>query len=268
MFDDFGNPTGLFGIARDITERKRLEQVLTEAKDKAEDSNRLITAFLNNISHEIRTPMNAIVGFSDFLKAPELPVEKRIEYIDIISNNCYQLLDIINDIVITASLASGQIKLNISNFNINNICRNLYSQFEPKAKLKDITLNYDCPFDDSNADIRTDEIKLTHILSSLINNAIKFTLKGNIHFGYIVRDDKLEFYIEDTGIGISPEKQELIFERFRQAERSIAYEFGGTGLGLTISKGYVELLGGKIWLSSDLGKGSTFFFTIPFTKSM
>jgi len=268
MFDDFGNPTGLFGIARDITERKHLEQVLIEAKEKAEDSNRLITAFLNNISHEIRTPMNAIVGFSDFLKSPELPVEKRIEYIDIISNNCYQLLDIINDIVITASLASGQVKLNISNFNINDICKTLYSQFEPKAKLKNITLNFDCSFDDLNADIRSDVIKLTHILSSLINNAIKFTIKGNIRFGYILRDDKLEFYIEDTGIGISPGKQELIFERFRQAERSTAYEFGGTGLGLTISKGYVELLGGKIWLSSDLGKGSTFFFTIPYTKSV
>jgi PAS domain S-box-containing protein len=268
MYDDFGNATGLFGIARDITERKNLEYVLTEAKEKAEDSNRLKTAFLNNISHEIRTPMNAIIGFSDFLKTPELPIDKRIEYIDIISTNCYQLLDIINDIVITASLASGQVKLNISRFNINIICENLYSQFEPKAQLKNIVLDYVCPFNDSDAYIRSDEIKLTHILSCLINNAVKFTKQGNINFGYTLKGDELEFYIEDTGIGISPEKQELIFERFRQAERSTAYEFGGTGLGLTISKGYVELLGGKIWLSSNIGKGSKFFFTIPYTKTI
>lgn len=267
MFDNSGNPTGLFGISRDISEIKQMESFLTESIEKAEESNRLKTAFLNNISHEIRTPMNAIIGFSDFLKLPDLPDEKRDEYIDIISNNCYQLLDTINDIVITASLASGKVQLNVGKMDINTVFKSLYDQFEPKAGEKNISLTFKSFSDKKGAGIVADEIKLNEILAKLIDNGIKFTKQGKVNYGCRLKDNWLEFYVEDTGIGIPSEKQELIFERFRQAEKSTPYDFGGAGMGLTIAKGYTELMGGKIRLSSEIDKGSLFYFTVPYYES-
>ena len=264
MFDDYGQPSGLFGIARDITERKQMEFNLMKAKEKAEESDRLKTAFLHNISHEIRTPMNAIIGFSEFLKDPDISIEKRDNYTDIISKSSDQLLSIITDIVSIATLEAKQERINKCTINLNKALKTLQVQFEQKAKTKNLSLGLYCELNDDNAMIQADKTKLLQILSNLINNAIKFTKKGFVNFGYKISGSYLEFKIEDSGIGIPVDMQESIFERFRQAETTISDVYGGTGLGLSISKGYVELLGGKIWLKSKENEGSVFYFTIPY----
>ena len=266
MFDDYGQPSGLFGITRDITERKQMEYELMKAKEKAEESDRLKTAFLQNISHEIRTPMNAIIGFTEFLKDPYLPDDKRNEFSNIISKSSDQLLSIITDIVSIATLEAKQERISGSTVNLNNLLKVLHAQFEPKAKQKNVLLELTCGLDDDKAVIQTDNTKLIQILSNLINNAIKFTKQGHVHFGYKLAEGYLEFRIEDTGIGISPDIHELVFKRFQQAESTLSNVSGGMGLGLSISKGYVELLGGKIWVSSQPGKGSVFYFTIPYIQ--
>lgn len=287
MFDDNGKPAGLFGITRDITERKELEASLREAKEKAEESNRLKTAFLNNISHEIRTPMNAIVGFSEFLKLPDLELDKRIEYIDIVSNSCFQLLDIIDSIITSSSLVSGKVDTNIEKFSLPDLFNSLLSDYQESAQAKGLKLSFELDgdaggisesavgashkvmFHNKTNIIETDRNILREIFCHLLNNAIKFTKSGYVKFGSIaVTGDsgkegaKLIFFVSDTGIGIAQEHQKHIFDRFSQADSSIRYDFGGTGLGLSIAKGYTDLLGGKIWVESKPGKGSTFFFTV------
>ncbi|MDX9881316.1 MAG: ATP-binding protein [Prolixibacteraceae bacterium] len=267
MFDDYGNPSGLFGIARDITERKQMEENMRKAKEKAEESDRLKTAFLHNISHEIRTPMNAIVGFSELLSDPYLPVEKRSEFTNIISKSSKQLLSIISDIVSIATLEAKQEKITEDIVNLNEILITLHAQFELRAKQKNLLFGVNCGLDNENAIIRTDQTKLIQILSNLINNAIKFTQQGHVNFGYqLTAGNEVEFYVDDTGIGISPDMQEIIFQRFRQADSTISDIYGGTGLGLSISRGYVELLGGKIEVKSQPGQGSVFRFTIPYCQ--
>lgn len=266
MFDDYGNPSGLFGIARDITERKQMEENLMKAKQKAEESDRLKTAFLHNISHEIRTPMNAIIGFSEFLKNPELPVEKRNNFINIIGKSSEQLLSIITDLVSIATLETKQEKITKVTIQLKSLMTSLHAQFEPKAKEKNLSFNLSYELDDEKSAIQTDQTKLIQILSNLINNAIKFTKEGHVRFGCALKGNDLEFFVEDTGIGIPAEMYETIFQRFRQAEDTSSEFYGGTGLGLSISKGYVELLGGKIWLSSQPDKGSVFYFSIPYLQ--
>jgi PAS domain S-box-containing protein len=267
MFDEIGKPTGLFGISRDITERKHMEQSLIEAKEKAEESDRLKTAFLHNISHEIRTPMNAITGFSNFLKEPELATETRNHFIDIINLSCNQLLDIITDIVNIARLETGQEKVIVTDVHINALLKTLYTQFEANARSKNISLTYTYQLSDDKSVVQADQPKLTTILGNLISNALKFTRQGYVRFGYLIKGDNLEFYVEDTGIGIPSEMHDFIFDRFRKVESPISAKFNGTGLGLSISKGYVELLGGNIWLSSQPGRGSSFYFTLPYIQS-
>lgn len=255
-------------VITDITKRKQLELFLIEAKEKAEEGDQLKTAFLHNISHEIRTPMNAIIGFSSFLSEPDLELDKRSNFIEIINQNCNQLLDIITDIVNVATLEAGKDKINISEVNVNTILKTLCAQFEYSANLKKINLNCKTDLDDKEAVIQTDHTKFIEIISNLINNAIKFTKVGSVSFGYYLRDNYLEFYVKDTGIGIPTDMQKVIFERFRQVESKDSGEFGGTGLGLAISKGYVTLLGGKIWVLSQPGNGSTFYFDLPYTQKI
>lgn len=298
MFDDNGKPAGLFGITRDITERKELEASLREAKEKAEESNRLKTAFLNNISHEIRTPMNAIVGFSEFLKLPDLELDKRIEYIDIVSNSCFQLLDIIDSIITSSSLVSGKVDITREKFSLPDLFNSLHSDYQESATAKGLKLSFELDgdvgagaggtgagsdagrvvgggpgqkvmFHNNTNIIETDRNILREIFCHLLNNAIKFTKSGNVKFGSkaVTGDSdkkgaQLIFFVSDTGIGIAQEHQRHIFDRFSQADSTIRYDFGGTGLGLSIAKGYTDLLGGKIWVESKPGKGSTFFFTV------
>ena len=245
-------------------ERKKSVQDLKAALLKAEENDRLKTAFLHNISHEIRTPMNAIIGFSGFLNDPGIKQADMLEYTEIICNASHQLLSIIEDIINISTVEAGQETLRNKDINLNALLTNLNKQFQAKFKTSDIELRLSASLPDELSQITTDETKLMQILTNLLNNACKFTKKGLVSFGYELKAGNLEFYVEDTGIGIAQNMHTVIFERFRQADSSIAREFGGTGLGLSISKAYVELLGGKIWLTSTVGSGTTFRFSIPF----
>ena len=248
----------------DVTERILAEQELRKAKEKAEESDRLKTAFLQNMSHEIRTPMNAICGFSSFLGNPDLSMEKRNNFVSIIQNSSNQLLSIVTDILTISSLETKQEKANIDKVCINNIIVDLLSIFKQQAINKNISLYTIQPLSDKQSEVFTDRTKITQIFTNLLTNALKFTQKGFIEFGYNLKENQLEFYIKDSGIGIESQFHETIFERFRQADKSINKLYGGTGLGLAISKAFAELLGGKIWVQSELEKGSTFYFTIPY----
>ena len=267
LLNENNEPIGIEGSLRDITERKQMEIDLTNAKIKAEESDRLKTSFLQNISHEIRTPMNAIIGFSEILNDPDLPQEKCKHFTDIIIQNSYQLLSIINDIVSIASIEANQVNINTKKINLNNSLALLYDQFLTNANEKNIKLFYVPPTQIIDGWIVTDETKLIQILTNLLRNALKFTSEGIIRFGYELKGDSIQFFVEDTGIGIGKDMQQDIFKRFRQVEKTATRQFGGSGLGLSISKAYVELLGGEIWVESELDKGSIFYFTIPYKKA-
>ena len=267
IFDEKGNKQGIFGVTRDISARKKTEIELIKAKEKAEESDQLKTAFLNNISHEIRTPMNAIVGFSEFLNDPDLALEDRQHFTNVITRSSNQLLSIVTDIISIATIEAGQEKYIDNTVNVNAICKLIYDQYRSEFEEKNISFQFQTTLPDNEAEIRTDETKLAEILSNLIGNALKFTKKGHVNFGYKVKEGELEFYVKDTGIGISEDKAEIIFDRFRQVESTTTRQYGGSGLGLSISKAYTKLLGGKIWLKSEPGKGSIFYFTIPIKKA-
>jgi len=251
----------------DISDRIEIENKLLKAKEKAEESDQLKTAFLNNLSHEIRTPMNAICGFSDMLTNPDLSDEKRNSFVTIIQKSSNQLLSIITDILTISSIETKQVKINIEKVTLNNILINLLNTFKPLAQSHNVSLFLKQQLESEHSEIFTDKTKITQILTNLLSNAVKFTNKGQIEFGYNLKSDieprEIEFYVKDTGIGIIPEIQSVIFEHFRQAD-TVHVNYGGSGLGLSISKGFVELLSGKIWVVSELEKGSTFYFTIPY----
>ena len=224
------------------------------------------TAFLHNISHEIRTPMNAIVGFTTLLDSPDTTDESRRQYIDIIYQSSNQLLSIITDIVDISNIETGLVKISPSAVSINTLIRNLFEQYRLRTQQQNLVLNFSTHLDDSEAIVMTDETKVIQIFSNLLNNALRFTRKGRIELGYVVRGDMVEFFVSDTGIGIAPENHEKVFERFFQVEGPSSKQYSGTGLGLSISKAYAELLGGKIWVISAPGEGSLFCFSIPFKK--
>ncbi len=248
----------------DITKRKEVENELIKAKEKAEESDKLKSAFLQNMSHEIRTPMNAIIGFSKLLEKPDLSPEKRKTYTNMIINSTNQLLLIVTDTLTISSIETKQEKVNISKVCINNIIADLYGIFKTQAFNQNISIYTRQNLTDEQSEIYTDKTKVTQILTNLIHNALKFTHEGFIEFGYNLINNKLELYVKDSGIGIKEEMQDIIFERFRQADEKINKIYGGTGLGLSISKAFTELLGGEIWVKSKPGKGSTFYFTIPY----
>jgi PAS domain S-box-containing protein len=254
----------VIAIGTDINERKCAEIELIKAKEKVEESDRLKTTFLQNMSHEIRTPLNAISGFSGMLNKTDLSDEKRKSFVSIIQNNSKQLISIVSDILTISSLETKQEKLSIDKVCINNIIVELLAIFKQQAQNQNISIYAKQQLSDKQTEIYTDKIKVTQILTNLLTNAIKFTYEGFIEFGYNLKDYEFEFYVKDSGIGIKPEMHEKIFERFRQADKAIDKLYGGTGLGLAISKAFTELLGGKIWVQSELEKGSTFYFTIPY----
>jgi PAS domain S-box-containing protein len=267
LFNEQKQVIGLVGFGRDITERKKNEELLILSKDKAEESDRLKTAFLHNISHEIRTPMNAIVGFSGLLNEPNIVPEKQQYFIDIITQSSNQLLSIITDIINIANIETGQEEISEGVVNIDKLVKNLYEQYLLTAQNQKNSLNLVIPsIKEDLSVIITDETKLTQIISNLLVNALKFTKQGLVNLGYRVTNNEIEFFVEDTGIGIALQMHEEIFKRFRQIEISSSRQYGGSGLGLSISKAYVEMLGGRIWLQSEIGKGSTFYFTIPYKK--
>ncbi len=257
----------LLGVATDITERMQVEKELKYAKDKAEESDKLKTAFLANMSHEIRTPMNAIIGFSELLNDPELTPSNRKEFIKLINDNSKVLLHLIEDIIDVAKIEAEQMKVINSTCQVNQILDELKDHFInnlKKSPIKNISITVNKAKNEDDFAINTDPLRFKQIMNNLIGNAIKFTEKGTIEFGYdFVENNTIQFYIKDTGIGLPPDKLNVIFERFRQAQESTTKEYGGTGLGLTISRRLVELLGGKIWVESFINEGSTFYFTLP-----
>jgi len=279
-------PDGTYqSFLRDITERKNTERLikqqneeieaqneeykqlnieLLEAKAKAEESDRLKSAFLANMSHEIRTPMNAICGFSKLLERDNIDESKRKDYVDIINTNSQELLSIINDIIDISKIESGLTKVHANIFCLNSLIENIYKTHLNTATSKGIELLMRKGLPNSRSTIESDEQKVKQILNNLIVNALKYTHKGKIEIGYAIKKNSIEFIVSDTGIGISSKDHKLIFDRFQQVEDATSDSRRGTGLGLPISKAFAELLGGKMWLESEFGKGSTFYFTIPY----
>ena len=251
----------------DISERKNFEDEIIRAKIKAEEGDKLKTAFLHNISHEIRTPMNAIVGFSALLAEPGLDEGSKISFINTITQSSNQLLAIISDIIEISNIEAGILKWSTDEINVNLVLQRLYEQFYPIASGKSLLFIKQFPLPDNKAIFLSDQTKFIQIFSNLLSNAFKFTSSGQIEFGYSCSNDFLHFFVSDTGIGIAEDQYLKIFDRFYQVEHMMARHFEGTGLGLSISKAYVELMGGKIWVDSEPGIGSIFYFTLPFSKS-
>jgi PAS domain S-box-containing protein len=260
--DEAGTLIGIHGVTRDITARKKAELELIKAKEKAEESDRLKSAFLSNMSHEIRTPMNGILGFASLLKRPNLTGEKQNTYIDLIEKSGIRMLNIINDIIDISKIESGQMTVFYSETNISSILDSLYNFFLPETTQKNIKLTYNNEINPEDNIISTDNDKLYAILTNLIKNAVKFTKEGEIEFGCSKKGKLLEFYVRDTGKGIPDEQQQMVFERFRQGSEAHNREYEGSGLGLAISKAYVQMLGGQITVESSEGVGSKFSFTI------
>ncbi|MCF8366011.1 MAG: PAS domain S-box protein [Bacteroidales bacterium] len=275
--DKQGKVLGLIGVASDITERKRSELELISAKEKAEESDRLKSAFLANMSHEIRTPMNGILGFADLLKEPDLTGEQQQKYINIIEKSGLRMLNIINDIIDISKIEAGLVEISLNETNIKEQLEFIYNFFKPETEKKGLSLSLKNTIPVKYEVVQTDREKLYAVLVNLVKNAIKYTNKGSIELGCgmaaVTMEHaplSLQFYLKDTGIGIARHRQDAIFDRFVQADIEDKNALQGAGLGLSITKAYVEMLGGKIWLESDTRDesksregGSIFYFTIP-----
>ncbi len=260
----YNNKKGFIGIAIDITDKKKFEEELKQQKENAEKSDELKTAFLSNISHEIRTPMNSILGFSNILLKDSINIDKKIEYAKNIQTSTKQLLEIINDIIEISKIQSDNVEINIEKINLNDFFTNLYEIFRIEKKRRhkqNIDLKLSIPKETHY--INTDLIKLKQVLSVLLTNAIKFTKKGKIEFGFSNTDNNFMFFVKDTGIGIDKKLLPNIFDRFFFVDLSNTKNYGGTGLGLAICKYYIKILGGNIHVTSKKNIGSKFTFNLP-----
>lgn len=302
IYDDNGEFTGAIIHSRDITARKQVEKELafqnTEyqslnkeyllqneklvkhmdvlnkayndlelALDQAKESDKLKSAFLHNISHEIRTPMNGIIGFTGLLSESELSDEELHLYVNLIQSSANRLLSTVTDIVDISLIEANQIKIHNTNMNVVEKIKNIYSSFKHEIESKGIEFLLDESSFNTETIINTDKEKVRGVLEKLVKNAIKFTSKGSISIGYSTNDKGVEFFVKDSGIGIPKDRQEAIFERFIQADIEDKDVYEGTGLGLSISKAFVEILNGKLWVVSEEGKGSEFYFTVPFNST-
>ena len=274
--DSEGNIYGLWGAAQDISERKEREEQLKEALEMAAKADRLKSAFLANMSHEIRTPMNGILGFAELLKEPHLTLEEQQDFIQTIQISGVRMLNTINSIIDISKIESGLINVAIEETNLNQKIEFIYKFFKPDVENKGLKFLFKNGLPSNEAIIKTDNEKVYGILTNLIKNAIKFTYDGSIEFGYGLKSDiesdstdqsrraELEFFVKDTGVGIPENQKGLIFDRFRQGSETHNRDYEGSGLGLSICKSYVEMLGGSMWVESKEGLGSTFYFTIPY----
>ena len=282
IIDKHGNIYRMVGITRNITENKKLTHQLQEqnevlrelnsnllkAKEKAEESDRLKTAFLENISHEIRTPMNGIVGFSDLLKDNSISEQEQAELIELLQINWSRMLNTINDIIEMSKIDTEQIDINYAECNLLALLNNIIARFKPEITAKGL----DFIFRNKESlkllsEFESDSEKIDIILTILMKNAIKFTHKGSIELGVNLRGEELILFVRDTGIGIHKDNHELIFEKFRQGDEHLSRNYEGMGLGLSIAKKYIEVLNGKIWVISASGVGSTFYISIPMRNS-
>lgn len=245
-------------------ELKQTNNELITAKEKAEESDHLKSAFLANMSHEIRTPMNGILGFANFLKKPDLTSEQQQKYVSVIEDSGARMLNIINDIIDISKIEAGLMKLNIRESNIKEQIEYIYTFFKPEVEAKGMKLLLSNALSLEESVIYTDREKIYAILTNLVKNAIKYSNEGTIEIGCLKKGDFLEFFVKDTGIGIPKERQKVIFERFMQADIEDKMARQGAGLGLSISKAYVNMLGGEIWADSETDIGSTFYFTLPY----
>lgn len=259
-----GDVTHYLVLSQDITERKKMELDLLAAKEKAEENDRLKTAFLNNLSHEIRTPLNAIMGYSQLVGIPGQEMEQVSKYADFILQGSQQLVSIMDSIIAMAIIETGQLKINPVKSSLSKILNVVYNQLKYQADKKGIALQTSAFFSRYEADVLIDETKVIQILSNLVENAIKYTDSGYVKFGCSVNETAIHFFIEDTGSGISNEMIPLVFERFRQGDKGSKSLQEGLGLGLSISKSYVEAMGGNIQVHSEVNKGSRFAFYIPY----
>lgn len=282
--DENGDPFLVTGILQDITERKKAENVLKEkseeietqneeylqineelreAKEKAEENERLKSAFLANISHEIRTPMNGIIGYSEFLLESNLSVSEQQEYAAIVNNSAKRLLTLINNVLDISKIESGQMQVKVDNFNINNLFEEIYDSRKYLAKNKELSLTLSLGLTNEKANIKSYEFAFYQILTNLLANAFKYTAQGSVEFGYKKIDNLIEFYVKDTGIGISKEYLPKLFNRFSQEVVTMNRKYEGAGLGLSIVKGLLDLINGKIGVETESGKGTCITVKIP-----
>ncbi len=268
IFDEKGDIIKWFGTCTDIQKNKETEAELIRAKEKAEEADRLKSAFLANMSHEIRTPLNGILGFSGLLQQSGLNGDKQQEYISIIEKSGVRMLNIINDIVDISKIETGLMLVNIHEMNVNQEIEFLQAFFKPQIEEKGLQFIINMTLPKEDVYFKSDREKFNSILTNLIKNAIKFTDEGTVELGYTLKKERestlLEFYVKDSGIGIAENKHKVIFDRFIQADIADIMARQGAGLGLSISKAYAEMLGGDICVQSEIGKGSTFYFKLPF----
>lgn len=255
---------GYVGTITDITDIKLYQEEQVRLRKKAEESDRLKSAFLTNMSHEIRTPMNGILGFTELLLQPDLDSEKTDRYIKIVQKSGQRMLNTVNDIIEISKIEAGLISLTLKETNISVAMKELIQFFLPEIKTKGLSLIHNITLPESEAIMLTDKNKLDSIITNLIKNAIKYTETGTIEIGCCKTNNQMEFYIKDTGIGIPKDRRKAIFERFVQADIDDNRAFQGSGLGLAITKAYIEMMGGEIWVESQLETGSCFSFTLPF----
>lgn len=247
------------GVALFLFVKRHLKR-LRHAEYLAKENERLKTAFIENMSHELRTPMNAIVGFTEIARTEGVKEEEMRQYLDIILNSSKQLLSIVNDVMDTSLLESGNSLVRREQFSLQNLIENVYAYFSPVMK---DNVDLMAQTEGDSVLLYTDKEKVTRIFHNLINNAIKFTHKGRIVIGYRIESKEVVFFVKDTGIGIDPVYHQSIFDRFKQAEIELSKRTGGTGLGLSICKEMLKLLGGQIWIESQVGAGASFYFSLP-----
>ena len=250
-------------IKENINEKKELISELIAAKEKAEESDRLKTSFLANMSHEIRTPMNGILGFTELLKEPNLSGNEQKFYIQVIEESGTRMLNLMNNLIDISRIESGEINVFFTSYDIKYKLEHIFDLFVREAEMKGLELKLINDFHNNDPLIKTDAQKLDTIVINLVKNAIKFTTEGCVEFGCEWKEDHYLFYVRDTGVGIDSQYREIIFDRFRQASESLSRPYEGAGLGLSISKAYTEILGGRIWMESVVGQGSVFYFTLP-----